>query len=120
MANHKIADGDLHAYVFSRFRREASLADIVLETQQPVQVIRKLWEEYNSDLGDLPTKEVSEKDRLLLERKRLENKRIRLRLEREEERAKERLHDKRMHEIDREARTVRDALERKEKKETEE
>jgi len=120
-ANHTITEGDLHAYIFSRFRREASIADIVLETQQPVQTIRRLWDEYNHELGDLPTKELSEKDRLLLEKKRLENKRLRLRLQREEERAAERVHEKRMHEIESEARAIRkDREAREEKKEVKE
>lgn len=105
--NPRFNEGDLHAYVFSRFRNEATIGDIVLETSQPVSLIRKLWDEYNFELGDLPTKEISELEKLTLERKRLENRRLKLKLDREEERRRERAHEARMSEIERETKAIR-------------
>jgi hypothetical protein len=105
--NPRASDGDLHAYIFSRFMAEASLAQIVLETAQPVHVIKKLWEEFNHDLGDLPQREVTEAERLSLEKKRLENRRLKIRLDREDQRARERAHEARMSEIEDETRAIR-------------
>jgi DNA-binding transcriptional MerR regulator len=99
------ARGELHAYIFRRFKEDATIADIVVETREPVEEIRKLWNDYNTDLGEMKTSApLSEEKKVMLERKRIQNARMKLQLEKDEQRMRERAHEARMQEIDDEIR----------------
>jgi hypothetical protein len=50
-------DGELAAEVFSYFRNQMPLADIVIKTHASPETIRTLWDEYKRPLGAPPASE---------------------------------------------------------------